>query len=193
MFSKSFTIPSGAPASVSIIDTTGRVAGCGIDSLLQPPMNGFSTLPTFPSLAFLIESQDGRNVLFDLGIPQDWRELPPIVSDELKSSGWVITVPQTTAEILEENKVAADSIESVVWRFVTRKWRRRCCFFLFFFLFLFSVLEADKIAIGIGITSGTYINSQIPLSWLSDRASRTPFYLDTRPIQMLLIQNPISS
>lgn len=131
MFSENFTVPPGVSASLSIIDTTGRVAGCAVDSLLQPPMDGFKILPAFPSWAFLVESQHGRNILFDLGIPQDWPELPPSVSDDLKYSGWAITVPKTTAEILEENKVAVNSIDTIVWRFVRpkRRGRHSCQFF----------------------------------------------------------------
>lgn len=131
MFRENFTVPPGVSASLSIIDTTGRVAGCAVDSLLQPPMDGFEMLPTFPSWAFLVESQHGRNILFDLGIPRDWPELPPSVSDDLKSSGWTITVPKSTAEILEQNDVAVGSIDAVVWRLVYPKFRGRpsCQFF----------------------------------------------------------------
>ena len=55
--------------------------------------------------------------LFDLGIPKDFLELAPVVSNRLKTDGWDIRVDKTTAEILEENGMPLEKINSIIWRY----------------------------------------------------------------------------
>jgi hypothetical protein len=129
----SFKVPTGAMASFYIIDTTGTVANMPADHLLKPHLTGFETFPTVPSWAFLIASGSSgkvRRVLFDLGFPQDIDSLPPVVSQRLRKSGFVFSVPKPTAKVLLEHAGTASQtsqsdeslqltdIEAVIWRYV---------------------------------------------------------------------------
>jgi len=45
---------------------------------MGPPVPGFDLLPETGTWSFLLEHDSGRNLLFDLGIPTDWRDLAPV-------------------------------------------------------------------------------------------------------------------
>lgn len=138
-----FDVPVGATATLYVINTTGTVSKMPADHLLQPPLNGFETFPTCPSWAFLIESRDSkdiRRVVFDLGFPQNIESLPPVVSNRLQTSGFVFTVPKSTAQVLLEHgaelagvnqgqgSFKLGDIEAIIWRYVAschmRSWQQ---------------------------------------------------------------------
>jgi hypothetical protein len=109
-------IPKGATAGVKIIDTTGRIGKLPTSILLSPAIDSFDYMPKCPSWSFLIESQSGQKVLFDLGIPIKWKEMAPRVSEHLSTSSWEIEVEKEVPQILEENSVPVAEISAVIWR-----------------------------------------------------------------------------
>lgn len=113
----SFTrqVPSGKAAIVRIIDSTSNIDNMSANYLMQPEMSGFDIMSSLPTWSFLIEHESGRKLLFDLGIPTDWREMAPNVSDSLKKKDWVITVDKPTVQILSEHNIDPTQIEAVVW------------------------------------------------------------------------------
>lgn len=108
-------VPSGKVASVRIIDSTTSIKGLPAKYLMQPDLNGFDIMPELPTWSFLVENDSGRKVLFDLGVPADWPDMPPHLSDSLKSRGWDINVDKPTVAILKEQNIEADSIEAIFW------------------------------------------------------------------------------
>ena len=113
---KLFSVPSGAVASVKIIDTTSKIGNLLVEFLMEPPVQGFQYMEDLPSWSFLVESVSGRRALFDLGIPKDWQNLAPTVVKLLIDRGWDVSAQKNTSEILEENGYKLDSIGSIIWR-----------------------------------------------------------------------------
>ena len=113
----SFTshVPAGKSASVRIIDSTSKIANFSPDVLMGPPIPGLDLLPDLCTWSFLVENVDGRRILFDLGIPVDWQDMAPAVSDRLKSKEWKISVEEPTINILNKHDIKPDSIEAIVW------------------------------------------------------------------------------
>lgn len=111
--------PSGAVASVSIIDSTTKINKLPTHYLMKPPMAGMEVMPEIPTWSFLVESATtGRKALFDLGVPPNWREhFAPVVADKLVASGWEIGAEKHVVDILRENGVQAEAIDAVVWRY----------------------------------------------------------------------------
>lgn len=113
----SFTqhVPSGKPVTTRIIDSTSKIAGLPMKALMKPGIEGLEMMPEAPTWSFLIEHESGRKLLFDLGIPTDWQDAAPAVSDRLKSMGWDISVQKPTVDILKEQGIDASAIEAIVW------------------------------------------------------------------------------
>ena len=112
-----FNVPPGAVAQISVIDSSIKFSGLEASHLLQPIVEGFDVLPTMPSWSFLIESSTGEKVLFDLGIPPDFREsYSPATWKRLESQNWTITADKHVADVLSENGVKPSEIKSVIWR-----------------------------------------------------------------------------
>ena len=78
MPSFSSKVPSGKTISVRIIDSTSSINKLPVSALMGPPVPGFDLLPETGTWSFLLEHDSGRNLLFDLGIPTDWRDLAPV-------------------------------------------------------------------------------------------------------------------
>jgi hypothetical protein len=86
---------------------------------MTPPITNFEYMPDLPSWSFLIESSTtGKKALFDLGIPPDWENFAPVVSERLREYGWEIYAEKHTSQILEENGVDLKGIGSILWRCV---------------------------------------------------------------------------
>jgi len=113
-----FPVPSGAVATVKIIDTTSKIAKLPVEFLMTPPMPGFQYMPELPSWSFLVENPTGRKALFDLGIPKDWENMAPAVVKFVKEQGWDVEAQKNTSEILQENGYTLESIGSIIWRCV---------------------------------------------------------------------------
>jgi glutamyl-tRNA reductase len=87
---------------------------------MGPAMKGFEEW-TPVAYAFLVKHVDSageeRSILFDLGTPKDLvNDFPPKVAERVKGMG-VMRVEKYVSEILEENQVALDSIEAIIWRY----------------------------------------------------------------------------
>lgn len=162
-------VPDGKTAKVFIIDTGARIGRIPTEFLVKPPVQGFSHLPSLPSWSFLVENDTGRRALFDLAIPKDWANLPPAISDKLKTRGWVITADRDVDEVLTANGVSTSSIESVVWRYVRLQ------------VDLGSSLTEYLTVIGTGITSVTYPRSHRAQSWSLAQDSKMPSRRGTHP------------
>lgn len=100
---------------VKVIDTGATIKKLPASYFLVPPVEGFEYFPTLPAWSFLIESSSGQRALFDLGVPTDWQEMAPAVSDRLKSSGWVIDAPNNVRDILEKHSAGCE-VNSIIWR-----------------------------------------------------------------------------
>lgn len=114
----SFTIPSGAVAQVSIIDSGARMEGLPTAALLAPEVKGFQTFAPLASYSFLVKSSTGKTALFDLGFPIELDNCPPVIRAQLDGMGCVITGEKTVPQVLERSGVGIDEIESVIWRSV---------------------------------------------------------------------------
>lgn len=112
-----FKPPPGAAAQVSIIDTTTSIKGLAVKFLMEPPMEGFETMPEITAWSFLIESSDGRRALYDLGVPPDWYDsFSPATVGRLKELGWEISAQKDVYSILKDGGIEPSSIGSIIWR-----------------------------------------------------------------------------
>lgn len=75
-------------------------------------------MPKLPSWSFLIEHDSGKKALFDLGVPPDWKKMSPATTNRIIAAGWTVTSEKHTVQILEENGVRGEEINSVIWRYV---------------------------------------------------------------------------
>jgi hypothetical protein len=112
-----FNVPNGAVALVYIIDTTFRLSNVNTTDLMVPALAGFERIPTLTTWSFLIESSTGKKAVFDLGVPPDINTYAQPLTEALKSTGWIIEADRNVVEILQENGVEADEIDSVIWRY----------------------------------------------------------------------------
>jgi hypothetical protein len=120
MAASSVDIPvSTATVAVSIIDTTSRA--------YHFPMKKFfdDTFPALESLdicahSFLIThhsvKSNERNLIFDLGIRQDWQNYQPSLVDRIKGFDTEIEVKKQLVDILREGGTDPRQIEAVIWR-----------------------------------------------------------------------------
>lgn len=111
-----FKAPSGAVAQVSIIDSTTSIKFLPTKYLMQPAMPGMEHMPELPTWSFLVESGTGRKALFDLGVPPNWKDFSPAVTGRLLKSGWEIKGEKHVVDILKQNNIKPESINSVIWR-----------------------------------------------------------------------------
>lgn len=113
----SVTLPVGhSTVSVSIINTTTAI-NCP-PTLFMEPQHEIHTDLKCPSYSFLIEhKQLNRNVIFDLGLRKDWKNLPPSVVGSVDNLGFSLRVDKDVRSILEDNGYDASSkkIEAVIW------------------------------------------------------------------------------
>ena len=109
-------IPPGAPARISIIDSTLRINSLPPKDLVLPKIPEFDFFPPVPAWSFLIESSTGQRCLFDLGVPPNYQESssPPLLK-AVKAFGWDISVEKHVVDILKENNIAPESIKSIIW------------------------------------------------------------------------------
>ncbi|KAI1614118.1 beta-lactamase-like protein [Exophiala viscosa] len=113
--SKRFAVPEGAVAQVRIIDSTTSIKGIETEHLMGPAMPGMPVMPEIPTWSFLVESKTGRKALFDLGVPPNWRDFSPAVTERLFEAKWEISGEKHVADILRDEGVDLSSINSIVW------------------------------------------------------------------------------
>lgn len=118
-------VPAGASANLYIVDTSGTIAELPAGHLVKPDLPTFKTFAPVPSWSFLIENNASgrmRRVLFDLSIPKDPYSIAPVVSNRLKRMPFIMDVPNSVAEVLNNTvdasgyRIKLDDIEAVVWR-----------------------------------------------------------------------------
>ncbi|KAL2831014.1 beta-lactamase-like protein [Aspergillus pseudoustus] len=107
--------PGGDTVQVSIIDSTTRIGKLPLEFLMTPPMLGMEYMPVLPSWSFLIQHASGEKLLFDLGVPGDWRTFAPVVTEKLEARGWDITVDKEVVDVLGDHGVAAHEISGIIW------------------------------------------------------------------------------
>lgn len=112
-----FNVPSGATATVKIIDSTLRLGKLPTHYLMTPAVEGLEHMPTMTTWSFLVESDTGKKALFDLGVPPDLETYSPLIVKKLKDSGWDVRAEKHVADILNENGVKPEEINSVIWRY----------------------------------------------------------------------------
>jgi hypothetical protein len=115
-------IPSStATVDVSIIDSTFRLSGLSPSYFLGPSIDGFDSYHCL-TYSFMITHHDPTTnkqtrLLFDLGPPKDWREdLPPPLAKRIQGWNADIKVEKNVSEILEEDGLALESVNTLVWR-----------------------------------------------------------------------------
>lgn len=117
---QSLAIPPGSSTvSVSIIDTTFD-ADIPTGPFLAPAPKGFDIWHAV-AYSFLITHTDPdgkqRRVLFDLGSPTDLEnDFPPAVAQMIKDLGGRMEAKKNVSEILVDNGVDLECIESIIWR-----------------------------------------------------------------------------
>lgn len=111
------TLPVGAWATVSAIDSA---------SLSNLPLEPYfhCDLPrlqrvTVPAFSFVITNQQGRCVLFDLGLRKDWAKLSPTAVAEIHNDELDIDCQQDVRDILEAQNIHIESIEAIILRLIT--------------------------------------------------------------------------
>ena len=109
-------VPPGATATVYMIDTTVTIDNIPFGRLLEPPVAGLAKTPMLATYAFMVENQDGRKVLLDLGARKDLQTLAPAVRNVLSTVEWVAKVEKNVLEILQENGYRDTDFEAIIWR-----------------------------------------------------------------------------
>ncbi|QRW07224.1 metallo-beta-lactamase superfamily domain-containing protein [Ceratobasidium sp. AG-Ba] len=106
---------SNSIVRVSVIDTTTRVKGLPT-SLFFVPVIGSYEIVECPAFGFLIEHEpSGKKLLFDLGVPKNWRNGPPAITNRIIGNKWQVDVEKDVSDILAENGVPLESINSIIW------------------------------------------------------------------------------
>ncbi|KAL1965792.1 hypothetical protein VTN77DRAFT_5113 [Rasamsonia byssochlamydoides] len=105
--------PSPNIVQVSIIDTTASIE-VPADRFLAPRVDGLERM-NCNAFAFLVENpRSGRRVVFDLGARKDWENLAKPVYERI-SRTFKVSVEKDVAEILTENGVPLESVDSIIW------------------------------------------------------------------------------
>jgi glyoxylase-like metal-dependent hydrolase (beta-lactamase superfamily II) len=110
--------PSQYIVEVSIIDTTSYMSSFPASTFVEPDVAGFNTMAA-GSYAYLIKhaaSQSKYNTMvFDLGVRQDWENLPPTFVADIKASTGNIEVEKDVATILKENGQDLNEVGAIIW------------------------------------------------------------------------------
>lgn len=118
MAATSLIIPeSSSTVDVHIIDSTSRIHGIPTDTFMEPKIKGYNVI-SCPAFSFLIEHpKSGQKLLFDLGVRKDWENLSTRIYNRITDAGWSVKVERGVADILKDNGVDPQSINSIIWRF----------------------------------------------------------------------------
>ncbi|KAH0154649.1 alpha/beta-hydrolase, partial [Aureobasidium melanogenum] len=108
------------PVSDQVVDVfvidTGAILDVPTSTFIKPVYQGSERLHC-PAYVFLIKHTSGRQVLFDLGLRHDWRNLPPQKVEAINKNGWRITAGKALEEVLAEHgiDVAQNAVDTVIW------------------------------------------------------------------------------
>jgi hypothetical protein len=73
-----------------------------------------------PIFCFLIEHKSsGQRVMFDLGLRKDIENAAPVIAAQVAHESIRLWVEKDAAERLGEAGIALESIDAVIWRFVS--------------------------------------------------------------------------
>ncbi|KAH6651528.1 beta-lactamase-like protein [Truncatella angustata] len=112
----SHNIPSGAVARLSVIDTGAYLSSIPSALFLGPPVQGFENIPDrSPAWSFLVESPTGKKAVFDLSLSKDLRHVTPSFIQQAVQCNASAEAPKDVAQVLSENGVALESVQSIVW------------------------------------------------------------------------------
>lgn len=111
-----FEVPAGAVADVRIIDTTTCIKKLPLEYLMTPALHGMPYMPDVPTWSFLVESPTGKKALFDLGVPPNYLEYAPAITDTMKTRDWELHSEKHVADILKEHGIEPASINHIIWR-----------------------------------------------------------------------------
>ncbi|KAH0200179.1 alpha/beta-hydrolase, partial [Aureobasidium melanogenum] len=106
--------------SDQVVDFFAIDTGANLDvptsTFIEPVYQGSGRLHC-PAYVFLIKHTSGRQVLFDLGLRHDWRNLPPQKVEAINKNGWRITAGKALEEVLAEHgiDVAQKAVDTVIW------------------------------------------------------------------------------
>ena len=87
-----------------------------IKRFMAPMVPGLETFKTSPSLCFLIEHPSGRNLVWDLGIREDYNNYATSITNYLPSTKYDFQFGTSVASTLKESGVALEDIEAIIWR-----------------------------------------------------------------------------
>lgn len=107
--------PAGQSAKVSILNSA-FLLDFPTRPYFQPEIDGFTKID-LPCYVFLIENQEGRKVLFDLGLRKDWEKLAPGPLAEIKHDNMNIEVKTDVIDVLRQHNISGQDIEAVVFRY----------------------------------------------------------------------------
>ncbi|EED15398.1 conserved hypothetical protein [Talaromyces stipitatus ATCC 10500] len=100
--------------NVRIIDTTTSML-CKADYFLSPTIGNLHELYC-NAFAFLVENpRTGQKLVFDLGVRKDWENLATPMVERLLAQGFRINVEKGVSEILQEEHVALEDIDAIIW------------------------------------------------------------------------------
>lgn len=112
-----FKVPPGSTADVRIIDTTTSIKRLPLTYLMRPSLEGMPHMPEVPTWSFLVENATGKKALFDLGVPPNYLDYAPAITDTMKTSrDWEVHSEKHVADILKEHEIEPSSIDSIIWR-----------------------------------------------------------------------------
>lgn len=85
-------------------------------TFIKPVYQGSERLHC-PAYVFLIKHTSGRQVLFDLGLRHDWKNLPTQKVEAINKSGWRITAGKALEEVLAEHgiDVTRNAVDAAIW------------------------------------------------------------------------------
>lgn len=88
-----------------------------MDFLIKPPfIEGWDDFGVVPTWSFLVESPSGKKAVFDLGLHKDPSRLPPPIFDVVNQEGVTAEVKEHVADIIKQNGVDLNTINSIIWR-----------------------------------------------------------------------------
>ena len=110
-------IPRGTTTVKVAILNSAFLNGIPMSRFAKPTILGQEKLKKAPSFSYLVEHPCGRRILFDLGVRRDLVNLSPIMCKRMKDAGWEASVERSIPDLLEEQMVSLQSIDTVIWRY----------------------------------------------------------------------------
>lgn len=108
------TLPIGTWATVSVIDSAS-LSNLPLEPYFHCDLLQLQRV-TVPAFSFVITNQQGRSVLFDLGLRKDWPKLSPIAVAEVHHDQLGIHCEQDVRDILEAHDFLVDNVEAIILR-----------------------------------------------------------------------------